>query len=505
MNEKFFNIILCSASSILCIILGFSSLYFGFIDLESPCVLCWAQRFYMFALSIFALLIVRYGPKPKYVGAIMLTALFGIYAGIRHSSGSFAWDIHQGWWAELFGIHTYTWTEIVQWFVLVFIGIMFLGTRNVYSFVNIPIKPLNAISKASLGLFLFVAVCNMVQAFMSTGLPPNVGVGDPARISFNSKYWNWSTEFWERLERPWSLRGSWDVNYPDLPTLPQAAIQFSANASDGPVENAVSLTISDKKELPPLFNGAVTDFAYDGYGTYFMVTEKWGMYLVDQGMLAVERYAILDQYNGANGRNAVGATFFNDGTFGLLGWNKTYVYLKKAVEKPEGKAAEYKAFHDFTEGMDSYNLIKRGTYLTIRARMMHALALAFNPDNNSIYTITVPNNKHKNIVVSRFDRNDSILTEEFRPLKGSSVTLKEGRSFDEYYVTGLTYKDGRLYALSKQYSSVFALNTVTREIERVYSFDGITNPQGITFKDGKPQILSYENGKNIVYTMSPLP
>ncbi len=502
MNEKTFNALLCIAAAILSIILGFSSLYFGFIDKESPCVLCWAQRFYMLALVMFALLMVRYGPKPRYLGAVLLTSAFGIYAGIRHSSGSFAWDIHQGWWTEIFGIHTYTWTEIVQWFVLVAVALMLLVAHKVYSFVNVPVKPLSRLARGVFGLVLFVTAANMAQAFMSTGLPPNVGTGDPARISFNPKYWNWSTEFWGRLQRPVSLRGAWDVHYPDLPTKPQTAIRFATHAADGPVEKAVPLQISDKKELALPFNGAVTDLAYNGQDAYFMVTEKWGLYLVNNDLTAIERSAVLDQYNGANGRNAVGATFFNDGSFGLIGWNKVFVYLKKAASKPEGQAAEFKAFHDFTEGLESFNLIKRAPYLSVRARMMHALAFTYDADNNSVYTITVPSDKYKKIVVSRFDKKDDILSEEFFPVKGAGLTLKAGRSLDEYYVTGLTYNNGRLYALSKQYSSILVLNPTSKEIETVYSFDGVANPQGITFRDGKPQILGYDNGKSVIYTLS---
>ena len=120
MNEKTFNAILSLSALAIAAVLGVASFYLGFIDKESPCIICWATRMLMIGVVMFAFLIVRYGPKPQYVGWIIFIAVFGMFAGFRHSSGSFAWDIHQGWWAELLGAHTYTWPIVIQAMVLLF-------------------------------------------------------------------------------------------------------------------------------------------------------------------------------------------------------------------------------------------------------------------------------------------------------------------------------------------------------------------------------------------------
>jgi hypothetical protein len=51
----------------------------------------------------------------------------------------------------------------------------------------------------------------------------------------------------------------------------------------------------------------------------------------------------------------------------------------------------------------------------VRARLLYILSAACEATTNSVYTVTVPNNRVKRLVVSRFDRRDLTLSEEFVP------------------------------------------------------------------------------------------
>ncbi|EEX50750.1 disulfide bond formation protein B [Pasteurella dagmatis] len=496
MNEKVFNSILSLSALVIAIVLGVASFYLGFIDKESPCILCWAHRMLMIGTVMFAFMIVRYGPKPKYVGWIIFIGVFGMFAGFRHSSGSFAWDIHQGWWAEILGAHTYTWPIVIQGVVLVFTALLFLFTKNVYSFVSESYKPFSKLTKTTMVAFMVVVAGNIVQAFISTGYPPNMGVGNPTRLSFNPDYWYWTTDSWKRLNRPTGFRNSWDVEQPDLPSQPSTQ-QFILDSAQAPLVSTNKLAVIKQDKIKVPLNAPATDIAFNGADKYLVTTEKWGLYLLDNALENVKRFAVLDHLNGANGRVPVGSAFFSETEFGVLGWNKIFVFFKE-----DDTRTAKQNFPSFIEGLDQYSVTARGAYNTVRARMHHVLSMAYLPENNSVYSATVPSMKHKKLIISRFDKRDNLLSEEFIPAVKDGMTLREGKALADYYIMGLTAHDGALYAVSKQFSQVLKIDPVSKQITQVYEFSGIMNPQGITFKDGVMQILSYENGENILYSLS---
>ncbi|TYA31451.1 disulfide bond formation protein B [Aggregatibacter actinomycetemcomitans] len=497
MNEKIFNGILSLSALSIATVLGVASFYLGFIDKESPCILCWAHRMLMFAEVMFTFLIIRYGPKPKYIGWVIFIAVFGIFAGFRHSSGSFAWDIHQGWWAEILGAHTYSWPMVIHAVVLIFVALIFCFTKDIYNFVSQSHKQLNILSKTCMAIFMIVICGNIVQAFISTGLPPNMGVSNPARLSFNSDYWYWTTESWKRLSRPTSLRNTWHVEAPDLPSQPTTAMQFTTDARQAPLSSTGKLVIQKQEAITIPLNAPATDIAYNGKDKYFISTEKWGLYLLNDTLSEIQRFSVLDHLNGANGRIPVGSAFFNEDEFGVLGWNKIFVFFKEDANRTAKEN-----YPSFIEGLNNYVVTARGAYNTVRSRLFHVLSMAYLPENNSIYTATVPNSKNQKLIISRFDKSDNILSEEFTPKVKKGIALTEGKSIGDYYITGLTAYNGNLYAVSKQFSQVLEINPITREITHVYEFNGIENPQGITFKHGVMQILSYEKGKNLLYSLT---
>ena len=44
------------------------ALVLGFVLGDSPCVMCWEQRIGMLIISLIGLFILRYGPRPRYIG-----------------------------------------------------------------------------------------------------------------------------------------------------------------------------------------------------------------------------------------------------------------------------------------------------------------------------------------------------------------------------------------------------------------------------------------------------
>ena len=66
----------------------------------------------------------------------------------------------------------------------------------------------------------------------------------------------------------------------------------------------------------------------------------------------------------------------------------------------------------------------RGRFATVRARQMYALSLAFDPAAQELITVSVPNPRHRHLVVSRFARTDILLSSEFVPRLAAGLALR---------------------------------------------------------------------------------
>ena len=95
--------------------IGIAVFVLGFGLGDSPCVLCWAQRTGMVLIALTGLFVIRFGPRPRYIGLAVLLAGFGLYMGLRHSSLHLWRDVGQGFSAEILGAHTYTWSMFIYW------------------------------------------------------------------------------------------------------------------------------------------------------------------------------------------------------------------------------------------------------------------------------------------------------------------------------------------------------------------------------------------------------
>ena len=163
-----------------------------------------------------------------------------------------------------------------------------------------------------------------------------------------------------------------------------------------------------------------------------------------------------------------------------LGENKSYVVLRETDQADVDRNFRY-----FLESFDQFDERARSRLGTVRARMMYAMSLAFDPGTHSLYTVTVPNAKVKRLVVSRFDRDDLTLSEEFVPALSSDSGLKpsgEKRSLDEFYVTGATVAAGRLYAVSAAYSTLLTIDLASHKVVAAQAIAGLSRPTGIAIK-----------------------
>lgn len=448
---------------------GLAVFVLGFTFGDSPCVMCWEQRIGMALVALIGLFILRYGPKPKYIGLGVLVGAWGVFMGMRHVGMHAARDVGQGFSLEILGAHTYTWALFIYWVCLVTMGALLMGLRR-EDLADTPrtLRPLEAVAGA---VFLVVIAGNIVQAFASTGPPPYMGQSDPVRFSFNPAHWAWSAEEWS--SSPVSLRGRWSITKPRLAGLP-------ADPAAGPFAALPTLAIKSQRPLGLTLSGTPTDLAYDAVRDRFLLTTQHGVYLLDGTLARSTRSTIVDPGYSVDLGEFAGAAFLDGNELMAIGENKSYVVLRPSETARAGENFRY-----FLDSFDAFDERARSRLGTVRARMMYTMSLAFDPATRSILTVSVPNNKVHALVVSRFDRRDRLLSEEFVPALGreSGLSVKEGRhALDELYVTGTAVADGRLYALSAAYSTLLTIDLASRAVVAAQAIPGLVRPTGLAVR-----------------------
>jgi disulfide bond formation protein DsbB len=457
--------------------IGTAAFVLGFGFGESPCVLCWAQRTMMILVALCGLFVLRYGPRPRYLGLGVLIGAAGIYMGLRHSALHLARDVGQGFSAEILGAHTYTWSMFIFWVCVVVMGALLMLLRD--GEATAQQRTPGVLDRLAMPLFVVAVAGNVVQAFASTGPPPFMGQSDPIRFSFNPSHWVWSLEEW--APAPISLRGRWAIEKPSLDGL-------SPSAADGPLSGAPQLEVSRHVALPAAVPRPITGLAYDAATDRFLVTTSQGIYLTGGDLGQVQRHTVVDPAFSVDLATFSGAAFLDSQTVMALSENKSYVVLK---ENDGADAA--KNFRYFLESFDRFDEVVRGRFTTVRARMMYAMSVAFDPASQSIYTLTVPNARVHRLVVSRFDRRDMTLSEEFVPALAKDGPLRlsgDKRTLDEYYVTGATFAEGRILACSAAYSTLLEIDPATRSVVSAHGMTGIERPVGLASKGDELYIAS---------------
>ena len=493
MNEinktKNFYTLMCLAGFLIILLpVGIANFVFGYMLGDSPCTLCWGQREAMIFIGVIALFIVRYGMKGKYLAALLIMTAVGLYQSFAHYGNHAHRDLDQGFGLAVFGIHTYFWAEVVFWAVVLLLGVMFAFAPKFGSFD----KELNGEKFRKFTKFSFAAVListlivasNVFQAFVSTGIPPYVGQGDPVRFSLNPKYIIWSTEGWNGLWQNISFLGKRDVKAPDYafaPASEKLGIKFDNNTNNSPfAEIDDELKIINEQTIN--FDKAINTLDY--INDEFVASSKWDVAFLDNNFSVKEGFE-LDPYFSATIDPIIGIIPYKENKFLLMGSNKSFLRFAK-----NPNADETLQYADFIKGNDKFE--GQG------AKFNHVASMT--TDDHYLYLATVPNNKNsKSFVISKISLKDLVLSAEFTP----KAELKEGKTLGDLYITSMTFKDGEIYALSKNHNVIAVIDPVKEEVVKTIAFpSSITNARSIFFKDGKINILSYQDGANKLYTLN---
>jgi disulfide bond formation protein DsbB len=463
--------------------LGTSVFILGFIHGDSPCILCWAQRVGMAIVALIGLFILRYGPRPRYVGLGVLVSAYGVFMGVRHSSLHLARDIGQGFAIQMLGAHTYVWSFAVFWVCLIVMGVMLMAVPT-KDWQPGPPRPLRGIDRIACLSFLVVIAGTIVQAFTSTGPPPFVGQADPLRFSFDPRTWVWSLD---EFSGPMSLRGRWGVDTPDVTRVNPDPASLSLGSLP-------KMSVVERRALRLPLNGTPTGIEYDAAGHRFLLTTEHGIYVTDGSLQNVLRYTVVDPLFSVDLGRFAGIVLTDDGRIVAVTENKSFLVLRETAHADARVNRRY-----FLESPDAFDELMRSRFATVRARLMYVMSAASDPSTHSIVTITVPNERSKRWVVSRFDTTDMQLAEEFVPRVDPSLSAQiTAGTMDAIYVTGATIANGRLHALSAAGSVLLTIDLASRTIVAAKVVPGLSQPTGLSLRDGRFYIVSRDATLSIV-------
>lgn len=474
-----YPLLACAVLFLAVVPLGTSVFVLGFVQGDSPCILCWAQRIGMALVTLIGLFILRYGPRPRYVGLGVLVSTYGVFMALRHSSLHVARDIGQGFAPEMLGAHTYTWSFAVFLVSLLVMAVMLMMVPPGDFEPGTP-RTLGAIGRTAAVAFLVVTAGAVIQAFASTGPPPYVGQSDPVRFSFRPRYWVWSLD--EYRAAPISLRGRWAVEKPDVSSV-------NADPAAAPLRALAPLDVVERRSLQLPLAGTPTGLDYDAGTDRFLLTTEQGVYLVDGALQTVVRHTVIDPLFSVDLGRLAAAAFLDGGTRLLaVSENKSFVALRER----DGSDA-VRNYRYFLESPTSFEELARSRFATVRARLQYVMSAAFDPSTNSVITISVPNGRSRRWIVSRFAAADMQLSEESVPSldRGAFPAAQDGASaLDAYYVTGAAVADGHLYALSAAHSTLLVIDLGSRAVVGAYVIPGIAQPTGLAVKAGRLYVIS---------------
>lgn len=491
--KTFYDIVCWGGLLIVLLPVGIANIILGYLMGDSPCTLCWGQRQQMAYIGVVALFMVRYGFKPKYLATMLVMAAIGLYSSFRHLGNHAFRDVGQGFGLDIFGLHTQFWAEVVFWCVVMLFGLAtFLAPRFdalIAEMRGKPFRPLTGFYKIAFGIVAFIIGSNSFQALWSTGLPPNWGQGDPYRFSWNTKYIKWSDESWEGMWAGINFLGRRDVKDPDFAYAPnekKLGITFEHDAEKGPLNVNGKLAVTATRDIQGI--DAKLNTLQKIRGEY-VVTSKYDFWFLGEDLKPVV-HAAMDPWFSANVLDIVGVTEFRDDAYVLMGMNKSFLKIRKNPNTDDVTGwPNFTAGRDQVEAVDGFG---RGRIGTERAKMFYVHSSA--TDGKYVYMATVPDNKDKKtFVISKALQSDFVLSGEFKP---TSDLLKDGRSLGELYVTGMVYEDGRLWAVSKNFNVLIAIDLATEQVVDVKALPAdLTDIRGLVKSGDTFEIL---DGNRIV-------
>jgi len=189
-------------------------------------------------------------------------------------------------------------------------------------------------------------------------------------------------------------------------------------------------------------------------------------------------------------------TFLEPNTVMAVSENKSYIVLRE-----NDKADTAANYRYFLASFDKFDEVSRSRFSTVRAKMMYVMSVAFDPATGSVFTVTVPNAKVKRLVVSRFDRRDMTLSEEFTPALGpeSGLAFKtEKGSLDAFYASGAAFAGGKLYVISAAFGTLLAIDPQARTLVSAHTIPGLERPVGLAIKGSEAFIVNAAGGLTVV-------
>ncbi|EPU5787361.1 disulfide bond formation protein B, partial [Campylobacter coli] len=277
------------------------------------------------------------------------------------------------------------------------------------------------------------------------------------------------------------------------PASEKLGIKFDNNTNNSPfAEIDDELKIINEQTIN--FDKAINTLDY--INDEFVASSKWDVAFLDNNFSVKEGFE-LDPYFSATIDPIIGIIPYKENKFLLMGSNKSFLRFAK-----NPNADETLQYADFIKGNDKFEGqgkdLGRGRLDTVRAKFNHVASMT--TDDHYLYLATVPNNKNsKSFVISKISLKDLVLSAEFTP----KAELKEGKTLGDLYITSMTFKDGEIYALSKNHNVIAVIDPVKEEVVKTIAFpSSITNARSIFFKDGKINILSYQDGANKLYTLN---
>jgi hypothetical protein len=457
-----------------------AAVWLGLVYGEAPCILCWAQRTSMVLIALLGLFVLRYGPRPRYIGMVVLLGAWGVFMSLRHAALHLARDVGQGFAAPYLGAHTYVWAWFVHWVVLGAVGVLLILLKD--QPVAQGVRDPGRVGRFAMGLFVVVVGANALQAFITTGPPPFIGQADPVRFSLNPRHWVWMNE--DELAGRISLRGSWTIPRPD-----PASIDVDPDPAHGPLADIPALNVEAWETVGAPLDGRLTGLARDpATGRYLAVTDRFAVYLLDSTRTRIEQRVEFDHQFSIDLTPLAGAAFMGD-TLAALATNKSYVLLR-----PDPAADADREWRHFRETTGGITELGRSRFATVRARQMYVLSLAYDDQARELMTVAVPSPRHQRLVVSRFARDDMMLASEFVPRLGPGLALRgDDRSLAEYVVTGAVVVDGLLYAISAAYSTLLVIDLDQTAVIAAYAVPGV-EPVGLAAR-GAELLVAQRDGR----------
>ncbi|MGL4476546.1 MAG: disulfide bond formation protein B [Shewanella sp.] len=473
MNEITLNRIVSFAALVLIAFpVGIACIILGFGMGDTPCILCWQERTAMVLVSLIALFIMRYGLKPKYIGALILTAVYGLWAGYRHSSNHIIRDIGQGFGPAIFGVHTYVWVIVVFAIILLFAGALLLLQGDKLS--DKP-APWSLFNKVTINTFLVIIAFNIVQAFTQTGPFPFIGQSDPVRMSFNSDNIIWSTANWPSPSKL-SVRGAYTIEKPD----------FAAMTSDmtTKMNSDKSVSASQQLSLPAAIEGVVTGISYQASsGLYALVTSDNWVYFLSTDLNTILAQVKIDAAFSTEISNLAGVAFDGDNSVIVTADHKSYA---RVAYDPSAKIANYYA--NFMAGTDGVKELRRGRFETTRAKFNYIGDIGYDADKQEYLMVTLPVAARNNLVVTRMSANDLKLNSE-------AVIGFDGNTLPQ--VTGIALDSTNIYLLSRSGEQVLVMNRDNQVVEAI-NLTATSNPQAMALVNGQLAVVNAKEGQNSI-------